>query len=94
MFSFVDHAIVVYTFMFSFVDHAIVVYTFMFSFVDHAIVVYTFMLSFIDHAIVVYTFMFSFFFVIVCGIFEWNRIFAGFFIVCLYMYCRWRSSYQ
>ena len=64
--------------MFSFVDHAIVVYTFMFSFVDHAIVVYTFMLSFVDHAIVVYTFMFSFFFVIVCVIFEWIRIFAGF----------------
>ena len=37
----------------------------------------------------------SFMFVIVCGLFEWKQICAGFFfIVCVYMYCRWRSSYQ
>ena len=37
----------------------------------------------------------SFMFVIVCGLFEWKRICAGFFfIVCVYMCCRWRSSYQ
>ena len=34
------------------------------------------------------------FFMIVCGLFEWKRICVGCFIVCLYMYCRWRSSYQ
>jgi hypothetical protein len=33
---------------------------------------------------------------IVCDLFEWIRICAGFFIVCYYMHCRWRSrsSYQ
>jgi hypothetical protein len=30
----------------------------------------------------------------VFGLIAGKRIWAGFFIVCLYMYCRWRSSYQ
>jgi hypothetical protein len=33
-------------------------------------------------------------FVIKCGLFERKQICACFFIVCLYMYCHWRSSYQ
>ena len=35
-------------------------------------------------------------FIIVIGVvFLWIRICAGFFFIfCLYMYCRWRSSYQ
>ena len=39
-------------------------------------------------------FMLSFTFVVVSGLFEWKRIYARFFfIVSLYMYCCWRSSY-
>ena len=38
--------------------------------------------------------MLSFIYVIVCGLFEWNQIFQVFFIICLYMYCYWRSNYQ
>ena len=38
-------------------------------------------------------FMLSFTFVVVSGLFEWTRIYARFFIVSLYMYCCWRSSY-
>jgi hypothetical protein len=37
-------------------------------------------------------FMLSSIFVIVCGLFEWNL--CRFFIIYLYMYCHWRSSYQ
>jgi hypothetical protein len=33
-------------------------------------------------------------FVILFGLFKRKRICAGFFIVCLYMYCHWISSYQ
>jgi hypothetical protein len=44
--------------------------------------------------IVVNMFMLSFIFVIVFGLIAGKRIWAGLFIVCLYMYCRWRSSYQ
>jgi hypothetical protein len=29
------------------------------------------------------------FLVVACGFFEWKQICAGFFIVCLYLYCRW-----
>ena len=36
--------------------------------------------------------MLSFMFRMVCGLFGWKRICACFFIVCLYMYCRWRSQ--
>ena len=51
--------------------------------------------SFIDPAIVLSMFMLSFIFVIVCGLFEWERICAGFlFIVCLYYYCSGKSNYQ
>jgi len=38
-----------------------------------------FMLSFTDRAIVMSMFMLSFIFVIVCGLYEWKRIFAVFF---------------
>ena len=38
--------------------------------------------------------MLSFTFVIVCDILSGNKSGQFFFIVCLYMYCRWRSSYQ
>ena len=50
---------------------------------DPAIVLSMFMFSFNDPAIVLSMFMFSFIFVIVCCLFEWKRISAGFFfIVC------------
>jgi hypothetical protein len=38
--------------------------------------------------------MLSFIFVVVCGLFEWKQICAGFQIVCLYLYYCWRSNYQ
>ena len=47
---------------------------------------------FTDSAIVLSMIMLSFIFVIACGLFEWKCTF--FFIVCLYMYYCWRSSYQ
>ena len=48
----------------------------------------------IDNAIVLSLFMLSFFFVIVCGLLKWKQIYVGFFIVCFYRYCHWRSGYQ
>jgi len=33
-------------------------------------------------------------FVIMCGHFGWKRIFAIFFIVCLYLSCLWRFNFQ
>ena len=36
--------------------------------------------------------MLSVIFMIVCGLLVWNLL--RFFIVCLYMFCRWRFSYQ
>ena len=45
--------------------------------------------AFTDLAIVLSMCMLSFIFVIVSGLFEWKRIRAGFFIVCLYLCCRW-----
>jgi hypothetical protein len=56
------------------------------TFCEH--IIYTFI------GIVVNMFMLSFIFVIVFGLIAGKRIWAGFFIVCLYIYCRWRSSYQ
>jgi hypothetical protein len=38
--------------------------------------------------------MLSFIFVIVCGLFEWKRISASSFVVCLSMYFPWGSKYQ
>jgi hypothetical protein len=38
--------------------------------------------------------MFSSIFVIVCVLFEWNQICAGFLSYILYMYCLWRFSYR
>jgi len=32
--------------------------------------------------------------VILCGLFEWKRISAGFIIVYLHLYCPWISSHQ
>ena len=46
--------------------------------------------SFSHPVMVMSMFLLSFIFVIVCGLFEWKWRF--FFIVCLYAYCRWRSS--
>ena len=31
---------------------------------------------------------------LVCVFLQWNQICAVFFIICLFMYCHWRSSYQ
>ena len=38
--------------------------------------------------------MLSFLFVIVCGLYEWNRFCADFVIVCLNLYCRWGSNWS
>ena len=75
---FTDLAIVLSMFMLSFTDLAIVLSMFMLSFIDLAIVLSMFMLSFIDPAIILSMLMLSFIFVIVCGLFEWTRICAGF----------------
>ena len=60
------------------------------TFIDHALVLSMFMLSFIDHALSM--FMFSFFCVILCGLFDWERIYSFFYR--LFMYCCWRDNYQ
>jgi hypothetical protein len=39
-------------------------------------------------------FILSFIIVMLCSLLEWKRICAGFVIVCLYLYCRWKSNYQ
>jgi hypothetical protein len=39
-------------------------------------------------------FMLSFIFVIVCGLFKWKQICAGYFIILLYLSCCSRTNYQ
>jgi len=46
------------------------------------------------YTIVLSIFMLTFIFAIVCGLFEWKRICADFFIVCFYLFWRWRPNYQ
>ena len=48
--------------------------------------------TFIDHALVLSMFMFSFICVILCGLFDWKRIYSFFYR--LFMYCCWRDNYQ
>jgi hypothetical protein len=50
--------------------------------------------AFIDPVFVLSIFLPSLIFVMVCGLFKWKRICKGFFIVCLYVYCRWGYSYK
>jgi len=50
--------------------------------------------AFIDPAIVLSMFMLSFIFVIKCGLFvSGSESVQVVFIVCLFMYCCWRSNY-
>ena len=67
---------------------------FMLSFIDPAFELSMFMLSFIDPAFELSMFMLLSIFVIVCDLFEWKCICAGFFIACLYMYCRWSKIFE
>jgi hypothetical protein len=45
-------------------------------------------------AIVLSMFMFSFVFVIADCLFDWMAVSSFFFIINLYLYCRWRTNYQ
>jgi hypothetical protein len=51
-------------------------------------------MNFFHPAIVLSMFMFSFVFVIADCLFDWMAVSSVFFIINLYLYCRWRTNYQ